>query len=433
MWTRWRIRTARAVSSHNHESLENPVLLLLLLLVPVLMLGVLTYATKRPFLSPMYTIYTTVAIYIALGDIISSVPHVGARTLAVLSLSALYGYQLLIFLPDVTRVDWRSGAEYVQESASPNDLVLELQYLYPVNYIDYYLSGQKIPVQRVTTFQAACEEAVSYLAEAPSGDGSRSVSVWLVTEKAFISWLFPSFNTIAALDAGLSARGLKYGYREFPGHYNLLVVRIGRDPARTPLITEEPVASLMPLDYANILQELDVSFSDEASRSQAIAALRKEITIWPPLCKFFLVVHSVDLLQARHAGLAEAVARMAVKRHPTYGLGHFALGLALASQRDPDGASIEFDAAFTCHKGLGKLLRPFVSALCHHQEPAALRAEIKKLETMNFVFDPALRDLFLGGWRSPSDRLPVQAAQAAEEAFPLDLHVASASAWVRDM
>ena len=386
----WR-RHARARDEETGGDFENEVFLLVLLVLPGLLLGALTFITGHPFLSPMYSMYNTVSLYLVLGAIVSRVKHLFSRGLAVVVLVVLYGYQLVILLPDVTRTDWRAAARYIETHATREDLVLDIEHFWPGDYLSYYLDGSGIPTRRITTFHGACEDACHFVYEAQP-EGNRRV--WVAFERAFFSWLFPAFDVQAALETGFAERGLAFTRQDFLGHYNLVLYCVERGPRRISREAPGPAPGPTSLDYDHILEKLGLTYADPVSHAEAVAALRKEVGIWPPLCKFFLLVHGADLLAAGEFELGEAVVRKTIERYPSYGLAYFVLGLARASEGDCGGAMKAFEEGFSRYGRSEKVLRPFVTALCETGDPEATRAEIEKLEEMRFMFTPALRQVY---------------------------------------
>lgn len=379
-WWR-RARGGRAAELPAHE-LENAVFLVLLLVLPGLVLGILDIITGSAFLGFMYVMYSAVALYIAAGAVIASMPHHAFRAFAVLLLVCLYAYQLVILLPHVTRTNWRAGADHIRANGSPEDLVLNLDYVAPVSTIRYYLGADGLPIQRIETFHAAWEHAVSFLNQRPldAASAEDSRSVWLVFLEKNAAIAFATKDTLDLLQRGFSACGLRTSYKAFPGQWNLVVIRIQRKPGAPCQMAPEPVPPWRDVDYARILADLGLSYADPGARDEAIAALRSGVNYWwPPFCTAKYVLYTGDLLRVGHVDLAEAFARKAIRREPSFGLGHFALGLALAARGDDQGAMRAFHRAYARHRGLEKVLGPFVSALCESHDYNAAYAQAQEL------------------------------------------------------
>jgi hypothetical protein len=373
---------------------QDAVLLLLLFLLPGLTLSTLDLLTHKPFLTPMYVMYSSIAAYIAVGAVIGALKCRWVRTLGLTGVVVLYTYQLVLLLPFTTRTDWKSAARHIADNACPGDLVLDIEYLFPGKYIRCYLKDESFAVRRVTTFQAACDESAAFL------EGTQNVqakdmtrrSTWIVFEQTFIHWMYPAFDLRRVVSEALTERGLEASQVEFPGQYNLVLFRVSRNPQIEPKTNSASVLTLAPIDYTALLLKLGINSSDEAVRTRFVTALRNEVMIWPPLGSFFVVVHSMDLLAANEPELAEAMAREALARKPTFGLGHFALGLARAAQHDDTEAMALFRMAFREHPGLRSLFGQFVLALCETKCYDEAHAEIEGLERMGFLLTPALHE-----------------------------------------
>ena len=374
------------------DEADNAAILLLLLALPGLGLGILTLAMRQPFLSPMYTMYNTAALYVGVGGMVASLGNRARRTLTVTAVALLYVYQLAITLPDVTRTDWRAGAQYIAANGSPNDLVLDFEYFWPVDCLGYYLAETGVAVRRVTSLQAACDDALVFLSEGPAPPAGLPPerSVWLAVESAFLYWLFPDYNVFRDLEPDLRARGLACTFKEFPGHRNLVVVRIQPTVALVPEALGTPVKPLRAIDHEAILAELGAPSLRGAERDEALAIVRRQVAYWPPLNKFAFAMHAFDLVQAGHFELAEAMASVIVERYPAFGLGHYALALALAAQRRHQDANEAFEDAVNAHMGLHGLVGPFWAALEQARDPKRTRAEVMKLRTMSFIFADAM-------------------------------------------
>lgn len=367
---------------------RNAMLLCLILVLPGLLLGILTFATCRPFLSPMYTMYSTIGLYAGVGAFFAGVSRKAVRRWALVALGILYAYQLALLLPEVTRTDWRGGASYISANAAPNDLALDLENFWPVDCLGYYLEGSGVPVRRVTTFQAACDESAAHLLQPESGAPR---AVWLAFEVEFFKWLAPAYDMKTSVTQGLAARGLAATWHEFPGHRNLLVLKIACAPGVPVQASTEAVRGPWPVDCARILADIGVAYPDQHLSESAVQALRHVIPVWPAMNKFYAMMYCVDLVAYGRADLAEAMSRHVIAAHPGFGLGHFALGLARLAQGDRPGAGDSFNEAFQLHAGLAGLLEPFAAATCDLQNPESVQSEIGRLAGIHFVFTDALR------------------------------------------
>lgn len=378
---------------------EDAVLLALVLLVPGTVLGVLNIIFLRPFLSPMYPMYNTVALYLVMGMFVQWMRPAVLRPVAFIVVAVLYGYQCAVFLPDVTRTNWKATAEYIASNAVEHDLVLDCECTWPTECLKYYLNGRPLDVRRITSFQAACDYSAWFLR---SPVPKPSSSVWLAYERCLLDWLFPRHDIPAGIREGLASRGLKCSMMQFFGHRNVVLFRIQVDDTFAGTVNPMPVPPPVPIDYDGVLQQFGVATTDSAAYLKDLNDLRDVIGFWwPPLNKVYFTVHALDLVERGNPELGEAAARRLIADHPQFGLAHFALGVALATQNDFANALTCFDESFRLHRGLGEIAGPFVQSFCVDKDRATALEEAAKLEGMGFPFVSALKMSLL--WTMPVD------------------------------
>ena len=389
---------------------------LLLIVLPGLTLGILEVTARQVLLMPAYTMYNTIGLYIAVGAALSALRRPLVRVAAVAALALIYGYQLAIFLPGATRVDWRGAAQYIEAHGGPNDLVIDLQpCLHPGHCLEYYLKPAGYSVQQVNTLQAACDDTASFYERAPSDPSGPQAGrcAWWALATLPLVWNYPSASNytfsieatrsalFSVLQRGLAGRGLSYSCREFPGHFNLLLLRIHPAGNALPRETADPVPWLVDIDYDRLLDELGVISPNEQARQAAIAALRAEIPIWPPPVTMMRIERMVNLVADDRPDLAAAFARDTIRRIPDYALAHFALGLALAAEGKDGEADAALKKALELDWALRRIYRPFVDLL-RERRYEALEAEEARLEQMGFhVLRRALRAVSQAKSRPP--------------------------------
>ncbi|MBP8128142.1 MAG: glycosyltransferase family 39 protein [Candidatus Hydrogenedentes bacterium] len=366
------------------------LLLFLLLACPGLVLGVLTFATHRPFLSPMYTMYNTVALYAAFGGMLTGLRRGGARIAATAALAALYGYQLLITLPEVTRTDWGSATRAIREQGTRDDLVLEFEYLFPVACAEYYLEGSGLKFRRVPAPQAACAEIAEYFSASSGRECAKARSAWLLYEQAFLSWLFPEADVAAQLRGALAPLGLECGERFFPGHRGLMLLRVqqGDSPTNAP---PGAVPPLEPVPFGDILREIRPRAALDGPAHADIAALRRVIACWPPLNRCIAAAQVTDLAAAGAFGLAEGLAGRILGRNPGFGLGYLALALAHAGEGRDQAARDAASRAFELHAGLEGLTGRYFAMLLDENDPAAALRLVEETSLCHAFFAGAMR------------------------------------------
>lgn len=391
---------------------EYAVFVVLLAVLPGLTLGLLEMLTRREILQPPYSLFGTVGLAIAVGASVVSLPWRSLRVLGVLGVVILYGYQLVIFLPGQTRANWRGAAEFIKANAQPRDRVVNLiTCLYPQDNMRYYLDGGDYDLRTLNTFEAACNESVRFFQEADS-TARPERSVWVAFETFPMLWSFPfDINAapqdignviqrliwssrkavFSAWEKGLTDRGLRCTCTEFPGHLNLVVLRIQPAAGSSVHASSAPVPWLMNIDYTALLDEIHVSFASDAERQQAIRFLREQIPSWPQPKALFRTVESINILSRGRPDLAEGMARRICEQSPRYALPPFVVGLALSVQGRDAEAEVALSKALSMDWALRYIYGRFVRLLREHDYPG-LKTEEARIAQMGFnIFQPGLR------------------------------------------
>jgi len=375
---------------------EQGLYLILLLIVPGLILGILNMVLTAPFKGSMYSMYGTLALYCAVGGAAAWVSGKRSRWLLPLVLVGLFGYQLLVFLPGVTRANWREAAPYIQKNASPRDLVLYLRPFFKDATLTYYMRDAGLALEYPRTSQDACDTAAKYLIEnaAHRAESPGECAVWLAFERYPLDFVFRDRDFPSALDDDLRARGLTFTRPEFQGHYNVVVYRIRPSARLDPQAIYRPVAStFMPVDFDEVLHELGFEPTDPEKREALLRAIRREVTYWPPVSNSYYVHFAMAWLAHGDYDLAEAAARRIISRYPSFGLGYFALGATLCAKDQRPEALAAFTRAFDLYRGLGELLEPFVNAVCRSRDYAEARRQAARLRHIGFIYAPNLEAL----------------------------------------
>lgn len=384
---------------------EHAWLLLCVFLLPGLQLASLEWLIKHLFMNPMYLMYNSAALYLALGGLAVRFGPRLLKGVCVALIISLYVYQASIFIPEVTRTDWRSAARYIKENASPDDLVIEVVYHPTAGYnITYYLRDKNPRFESVSTFQAACEDSATFLSRSQEAgrDNQLDRNVWLIYERLFLHVLAPGAAYDATIQQGLADRNLTFEYKEFPGQYNLGLYRIRRDPARPPRLTDDVVPPLAPVDYDGALRDLGLAFDTKAKYRDAIAGLRRGVPFWPSALPIMYARFGLYLLEENRLDLAEALIRKSLQDAPNSLLGNMGLGLVLAAKNRDDEAMAAFQRIFQLQRCLREILGPFTEALCVRKDVSAAREEVRKIEGDI----PLFASHILGTWRIRAGLLP---------------------------
>ncbi len=384
------LRTRRSHSGAGRMETGDGALVCALLIGPASILALANWLTGRPFLAPNYTLFSSIGMYVIWGSVLARIQWKTLRAAFIGFLVLLYGFQLALLLPDTTRSDWLSASKHLTAHASPQDLVLECEYFWPNEFLAYYLRGTDFSAERVTSFHDAYNKMDRFLRTS----GNESQRAWIFFERSFIDWLYPAHDMTHTLEAAAAARNLSCRHTAFPGHYNVACVEVRLIPGSESVKSPPPVPAFDGLDFVALAQRLAPPGLTEDALQELEEGLRRRLPFWPPSCKFFLVVHVLDAVAHGDLQTAEALARHATAAYPDFSLAHFALGLALLSQRETDSAAGEFERAYGLDPGVREIYGPLTDALCAESDPAMVRQEIERLHALH-VFSADTFDTFL--------------------------------------
>ncbi len=403
----WQRRCSANLPQASRCDPENMAFLLLLLLVPGLSVA-LTSILFHANVSACYSMYNQVALYAIVGAALMAFPGPLLRRGAVLALLVLYTFQLLVFLPEVTRADWKGAAAYIRNNALSKDEVVDIQHFYVDRELAFYLSPDW-PVRLVGTFQAACDDSARILQTVPDTPPDNAPKrVWIVFQTVYLRMITDGgFDCVSVLVQAFQERGLRPSFKEFPGQNDIIVCRVERCGVDVrgvglPVGQIEPMpvvfggALLCPIDYDAVLDELGFQGCDQGRRRRLLAELRESVDHWPLDERFFVssrlscIWPVLDLAGRGHCELAEALARHLIAQHPDFGLLHMALGAGLLKAGQIPAAQQAFATAGKRHPDLGVVLAPFLNALARNNAPADALDEVRRLEQSGFWFAPEL-------------------------------------------
>lgn len=360
---------------------ENAALLLAISTLPLALTVAATHLW-RPIILPRYTSYTSFALYLAAGWVLSGLKPKGLRGAALAGVAVLYAYQLSFQLPASTRTNWLAAGRAIQAQASPSDLVLVRGTHWGCQNFRLNMQWQDLArTEPAYSLQSLCMRSSAFFAEA----GNAGLCVWAMVEP-FVYTLPP----LAGFEECLHDRGLCFEVTYFPGMNGLHLYRIRRDPAQTPMPDPKPVPT--DVDYAGLARELGLDPSDPAVDDALRQALDSQ---WPPT-RFYFSLLAFQLMDGGHADLAAASARRAIQEDPTYLLGPFALALALYEAGDIAGARHAYAMALEVDRiGYFEHYRPLLVELYEKGNPDAARVEFERLDRWGLHMPFAIRRRFL--------------------------------------
>lgn len=386
LWIKWKQGRGEMAAARSRKEIEQWVLLAILLIVPNALLGIAAHAFQAQVLGPMYAMYNTLAIYISIGLLLTILPWRNAWRSGAALICCLYAFQLALVLPETTRSDWGGIARHLEEHATSQDRIFDIQFYGPASYLPYNWPDRLLPIERVWTMEAAVKDATAFLASAEHQDAN----AWIVYEDYLLRFRWP--HGARDMEAALRKRNLNCERTVFPGHYNASLLRISAKPDTSPLLLETPVpAADERIDYPALLREIGLDSTDPETRELRLKALRRYVSFWPPSVLFFVFFQADSALAGGEIEMAEAMQKWLLKTKPEFGLAHFGLGLVQASKMDPY-ARASFEIAFAQHRGLDKLFGRYVNALLDQQNCDTCLAEVDRLESRGYIaFAPALR------------------------------------------
>ncbi|HQN00191.1 MAG TPA: glycosyltransferase family 39 protein, partial [Candidatus Hydrogenedentes bacterium] len=372
--------------SHEESSADKRaewVLLLSIIFIPSVILATLTLLTSANFSDYGHDIYATIGIYTIIGLVLSRLPGRYFRiTIGILVL--LYGYQCLLFLPGATRSDWRSGAAYIREDAAPEDLVLDLWWNGPISRREPYFSDVPQTFQRVNTLLAVAEEAEDFFDAHVKleEEENASPSVWLLAETRFWREWFPDHDFMPLLTEVLDAKGLSFSVREFPGGFNLTVVKIYPSPDFPPTSPKDGTSRFWTCDYEQVLYDIGIPQTDSQRKQELLHTLERTIGVWPGVSAMGRMTYPLDLLMTGDLELAEAMAKHIILENPSFGLGYLALAFVRAAQGEPAHAAAAYQSARAHHLGLGYFFDAYFDALCVQKDLDSARAALEQVQRL---------------------------------------------------
>jgi len=401
----WRRQRGVKLPQSVRRRLEDLSFLLLLLLLPGILVGLMGLKT---IVYTRYFMFNQIGLYALVGAAMAALPGRFLRRGALLGLAGLYAFQLAVFLPEVTRTNWKGAAAHIRDNASPRDAVIVVQHFFPDLELEFYLSPDW-SVRRTWTLQAACDDAARILQAPPGGrDGNIQDRVWIVFQEAWADWVTDrQFDCVTVLLQAFEERGLRPVIKEFPGQHGVLVCmaeRCGLEVRGIGLPVRQIVPSLPafggavppPINYDAVLDELGFQGEAQDRRDRLRAELRESVDHWPlderfPASNRFSCIWPVlDMVCRGHCELARALAKHLLACHPDFGMLHMAVGAAMIKEGQAPAAGAAFAEAARLDPNLGRVLAPLREVLARGMDVEALCDEVRKLERAGLWFAPEL-------------------------------------------
>lgn len=191
----------------------------------------------QPIYGSRYVMYSSFALYLALGGIAAMVRRPSVFRLFVLALTVLFGYQLALAFPPETRTAWRQALEKVEEeSAGKAVLLLEDPFWLPVLAMNK-TKGEQAPVAAAFERNTLCEAADLLVSRC-----HESNAVWVLLV------LTTNFDETPFVRC-LLERSLRYDRYFYPGERKLALYHLheqSKSPSESEMESNE-VAVFGPL------------------------------------------------------------------------------------------------------------------------------------------------------------------------------------------
>jgi len=345
--TFWVARRTVAASPKPHSpdaTRAQGLFLLAVIFVPVIILAVLSYIW-RPCIFPRYTLYSSLALYAAIGGAVSAIPQRSLRYLAVAAVLVLYSYQAARILPTHTRTRWIEAADHVRSGAGPDDIVYAgLAHGSPYRALDifrYHMGETGIPILPCQDLADFCDKATCLTnPEAPAEfNAGKARHVWGVLQQDYRSAPLPELETC------LESRGLSFAHHELQGMECLIIYDIAR--------TREVPIPEPPPSCADVFGEVGMQLTDLGDYERAVPALQAASVLSEDYARMFSgLITAVDqnkkvieaaagiqrlyqgrqLLGRKDYGKAVEAFREAMEADPDFATARWELGGALADR-----------------------------------------------------------------------------------------------------
>ena len=318
----------------------------------------------RPCHQPRYTVHASLALYLALGAAIMSLPRRTLRWACLACLVLFYGYQQMLMIGEPQHPDWLGASRMLQEEAKPDDLVLAHNWLWK-RVFAYNLGPVPNVVCYGSTFEILAEKTAFFLDLAlPSSSAANAPrEVWVVVQTDYFTR-----GTIAPLEREFDVRGLQYDVFEFGGIQRVILYQVRRGPDTPPYQPLAAPESEAPKEFADLAMEfwrareyetavavcqnavrinpgyarawsyMGMSYKELGLNAEALEAFQHALAINPMDYPWTLNNHAELLILAGRYAEAAEVARKALEALPGDPWCNALLGRALFLSGDPQQA-----------------------------------------------------------------------------------------------
>jgi 4-amino-4-deoxy-L-arabinose transferase-like glycosyltransferase len=358
--------------------------LLLLFFVPGLITAGMEIITGRVTISPPYIIYSAAGLYLAAAAGCMAFRHYYLRLIAATVLTGCFVYQAAIFLPCNIRPQWKKAVEIMHHNAQPEDAVIIAQPVAPSRSICWYLADSTLQFYDEISFQGACNSAAKHLAL------RENATAWIVFPEYLLYFMFDTNDLQPLYDAlreALRVRGMNCEWRKLPGHYNVILFQIWREPGTLPHPSCLAVDPYGAVNEDLLLADLGMDALPPEMQEEALCALRGAVMHWPPPASFGVSWYALQLYRNGHPELAERLAALLPEWRPGFGLGYVAYAYILGLNGKYSEAARARELAVKCNPAIETFFGPVLHAIIEEKDDAAA---LRKLNSTSLYCDDFL-------------------------------------------
>ncbi len=193
--------------------------LILIILIPSLFLYVISLIW-RPCIFPRYTLYSSLAMYLLYGYLITSSSRKHFKNSVLILLIAIFCYELFITLPGPQRTNWKNATHFIEQQSLLDDKKSPVFVYQAINkdVFSFNMIDKKIPVSFVENVETFIP-LVRTLFQRNSK--CFSTKIWFI----YVSFYFGNFG-FPELERLLEENKIKYEFYDFYGIEPIRIYKI---------------------------------------------------------------------------------------------------------------------------------------------------------------------------------------------------------------
>jgi 4-amino-4-deoxy-L-arabinose transferase-like glycosyltransferase len=360
------------------EMRQNLTWLLLVYLLPIALLLGLSLAW-RPLFEARYTTYSSFALYVLLGLLLSRLRNPAMRAALGTMVLVLMGYQIAALLSGGTRPDWNGVAHQIRTDKAPGDLVLSTFGAGCDDELLAYALGVGLDEVAVAySPREAMLEVETYFNDITLKGMREEKQAWVAVQDIAT----PLSNTGSLLPF-LSQALYEVEMTTYPGSspISLYLIKV-RETSYSLTYPPLPQGGVAPLVYP-AAESLGMAL--DPARTEALLANIFEHPIPDSKVHYFLLAMAL-FEEGGDAELGRAAAEAACQLAGDYPPALFAraVGRALAGEREE--AWKEFNSALALDRVWIPLYAPLMRAALQERDAVRVGAELERLKPVGFPY-----------------------------------------------